>query len=110
MSKSGVEFATYFGQRYAVLPVSEENLIRAGAVIFNKAAANSLKLGDTCTVFGIDRKTLDAASSIDDKTVTAYGFQLKYGDHVRGIKDIHVSKWPDMPWEDAKKLVVLLPG
>lgn len=106
--KSGVEFATYFGQRYAVLPVSEENLIRAGAVLFNRAS--TVKLGDTCTVWGIDRKTLDAATGMDDKSVTAYGFQLKYGDHVKGIRDIHVSKWPDMPWEDAKKLVILIPG
>jgi len=106
---SGVEFMTVFGKRCAVLPATEENVIRAAAVLFNRASTYP-QIGDEGVIYAIKRVHLEATQSIDERTIPTWRFICKYGCELQGRLDIFIHKAPEgLAWEDAAKLVVVIP-
>lgn len=103
------EFIDVFGTRCAILPVTEENVIAAAGIMFNRHVGAAIKIGAVAKVYVVSRADLESTQSIDDQSLVALHFEVSYGSYPLRKADLFISKRPNMPWEDLQKLIIVIP-
>lgn len=101
---------TLHGTSVVLIPVTEANVLYAAHRVWRTLPPRSdFKIGTEARIHAVSRHALEASTGFDDNNLLAHEFVVKYGDFVTGRKEIFIARKPSLPWEDLRKLHIVMP-